>query len=158
MNKQILWLTMIGALVASLGMAGCSKQEQDNAKTATRDAVSKVRQEAREVGAEASKGMAQAKDAVAATAQDAAAAAKNATDKIADKVSDAVISAGVKAELAKDAELSALKISVDTENGRVALRGTAPSKSARERAMGLAAAVKGVVSVDNQLALEAGKP
>ena len=157
MNKQILWLTMIGALVASLGMAGCSKQEQDNAKTATREAVSKVRQEAREVGAEASKGMAQAKDAVATTAQNAAAAAKNATDKIADKVSDAVISAGVKAELAKDAELSALKISVDTENGRVALRGTAPSKSARERAMGLAAAVKGVASVDNQLALEAGK-
>ena len=54
MNKQILWLTMIGALVASLGMAGCSKQEQDNAKTATQDAVSKVRQEAREAGAEAS--------------------------------------------------------------------------------------------------------
>lgn len=157
MNKLILSSTLIGALVASLGMAGCSKQEQDNAKTATQDAVSKVKQEAREAGAEASKGMAQAKVAVAATVQDATAAAKNATDKIADKVSDVVISASVKAELAKDAELSALKISVDTENGRVALRGTAPSKAARERAMGLAAAVKGVVSVDNQLALEAGK-
>ena len=157
MNKHLLSLTAIGAVVASLGLAGCSKQDQADAKTATSNAVSEVKQEAREAGAEASKGMAQAKDSIAATAADAKAAAKDAGDKIGDKVGDAVITTSVKAQLAKDADLSALKISVDTENGRVALRGSAPSKAAREHAKVLAAAVRGVVSVDNQLVVEAGK-
>lgn len=157
MNKQLLSLTMLGALVASLGVAGCSPQDQANGKSATSDTATRVKQQAREAGADASKGMAQAKEAVTATAQDAKVAAKNAGDKISDKVSDALITASVKAELAKDSDLSALRINVDTDNGRVALRGSAPSKAAREHAMALAAAVKGVVSVDNQLAVDAGK-
>lgn len=157
MNKQLMSLTAIGALVASLGMAGCSQQDQADARNTTSGAVADVKKEAREAGAEASKGVEQAKESMAATAEEAKAAAKSATDKIGDKVSDAVITASVKAELAKDADLSALKINVDTENGRVALRGTAPSKAAREHAMMLAGAVKGVVSVDNQLSIEAGK-
>lgn len=157
MNKQLLSLTAAGALAASLGMAGCSQQDQANAKAATSDAVTVMKQEARDAGAEASKGMAQAKEAVTATAQDAKLAAKNAGARIGAKVSDALITTSVTAELAKDAELSALKINVQTDNGRVALHGSAPSKAAREHAMALAAAVKGVVSVDNQLAVDAVK-
>jgi hyperosmotically inducible periplasmic protein len=76
---------------------------------------------------------------------------------VSDKIGDAVITSSVKAELAKDPNLSALKINVDTDNGRVALRGTAPDNVARERATTLAAGVKGVVGVDNQLTVEAGK-
>lgn len=145
-NSRILTLTSIGALVASMALVGCSKQEQADAKTATGEAVANVEQKAREVGNDASKGMDQAKES-----------AKAAGDKIGDKVADAVITTSVKAELAKDANLSALKINVDTDNGRVALRGTAPSSSAREHAAVLAQAVKGVLSVDNQLTIEPGK-
>ena len=157
MKRQLTAMTVIGALVAAMAMAGCSKQEQADAKTATSDAVAAVKQDAKEAGAEASKGMDQAKDAVVSTARDAKGAAATAGDKIGEKVDDAMITASVKAELAKDAGLSALKINVDTDHGRVALRGTATSATARDHAMALASAVKGVVSVDNQLTVEAGK-
>lgn len=157
MNKQLLTMTAIGALMASMAMVGCSKQNQTDAKTATSDAAAQVKQDAKEAGAEVSKGMEKAKEAVASSAQEAKDAAKTASDKIGDKVGDAVITTSVKAELAKDSSLSALKINVDTDHGRVALRGTAPSTVAREHATTLASAVKGVVSVDNQLTVEAGK-
>ena len=83
--------------------------------------------------------------------------AKQAGNEVANKVSDAVITSSVKAELVKDPKLSALKINVDTDAGRVLLQGTAPSSAARDQAMKLAQAVKGVVSVDNQLKVEPGK-
>lgn len=73
-----------------------------------------------------------------------------------DKVADATITAAVAAELALDKNLSALKIDVETTDGRVALRGTAPTPEARDRATLLAEAVKGVRSVDNQLTVVAG--
>ena len=66
-------------------------------------------------------------------------------------VDDASVTASINAELAKDPTLSAIKIDVDTEAGRVALKGSAPDAESRERATRLAQAVKGVVSVDNQL-------
>lgn len=157
MNQPLLRLTTVAALVAAMAVVGCSKQDQANVKTTTDDAVSQVKQDAKEARAEASKGIAQAKDAMTATAQEAKEAAKVAGDKIGDKVSDAVITTTVKAELAKDKDLSALKINVDTANGRVALHGTAPSKTARDHASALASGVKGVVNVDNQLIVEPGK-
>ena len=139
MNHPLLKLTTTSALVAIMAIAGCSKQDQSNVKTATDDAVAKVKQDAREVGAEASKGMAQAKEAMTATAREAKEAARVSGNKIGDEVSDAAITTTVKAELAKDKDLSALKINVDTDKGRVTLRGTAPSKAARDRATTLAA-------------------
>lgn len=157
MRQSFSKLTTVAALVAGMAIVGCSKQDQANVKTATDDAVSQVKKDAKEVGVEASKGMAQAKEAMTATAQEAKVAAKVTGDKIGDKVSDAVITTTVKAELTKDKDLSALKINVDTENGRVALHGTAPSQSARDHASALAAGVKGVVNVDNQLSVEPGK-
>lgn len=66
-------------------------------------------------------------------------------------LSDSAITAAVKAELAKDALLSAAKIDVDTANGKVALKGSAPDAAARDRATQLAMAVVGVVGVDNQI-------
>ena len=157
MHPSFLKLTTTAALVAAMVMVGCSKQDQANVKTATDDAVSKVKQDAKEAGAEASKGMADAKEAMTATAQEAKDAAKVAGEKIGDKVSDAVISTTVKAELTKDKDLSALKIDADTENGSVALHGTAPGQAARDHASALASGVKGVVKVDNQLVVEPGK-
>jgi hyperosmotically inducible periplasmic protein len=135
LNSRLLSMTAIGAVVASLAMAGCSKSDQNAAKSAAEGTVAQVDQKARQIGEEA----------------------KDATRKVGDKLDDSVITASVKTEIAKDAELSALKVNVDTDNGRVALRGVAPSMAAKEHATTLAAAVKGVASVDNQLSIEAAK-
>ena len=70
---------------------------------------------------------------------------------VANKAKDAVITTSVNTELAKDPQLSALRIDVDTVDGRVALRGTAPDDASRERATALAARVDGVKSVNNEL-------
>jgi hyperosmotically inducible protein len=74
-------------------------------------------------------------------------------DKVADAVGDAAVTVAVNAELAKDAQLSALRIDVDTRDGRVTLAGSAPNDAARDRATLLAQGVKGVKSVDNRLAV-----
>ena len=66
---------------------------------------------------------------------------------------DAQIAAKVKMDLAADPDLSALKIDVDSKQGAVTLRGTAPDPAAKERAAEIARHVKDVKSVDNQLTL-----
>jgi len=71
--------------------------------------------------------------------------------KVAVSAEDLAITARIKAELAKDPDLSALRIKVDTLDGLVSLHGTAPDQSSREHATRVAAAVKGVLSVDNLL-------
>ncbi len=146
MNQRILTMTTIGAMVAALALAGCSKREQTDARDGADATVASVEQKAREVGNDARTGLDKAKVAT-----------ENAAAKMGDKIDDAVITTSVKTELAKDASLSALKINVDTVNGRVALKGQAPSNEAREHATTLAQNVKGVVSVDNQLTVEPGK-
>jgi len=132
MNSRLLTMTAIGALVASMTMVGCSKSDQAAAKNSAEETVAQVDQKARQLGTET----------------------KNAAGKVGDKVEDAVITASVKTEIAKDSELSALKINVDTTDGNVALRGTAPSMSAKEHATTLASGVKGVGTVDNQLTID----
>ncbi len=52
--------------------------------------------------------------------------------------------------------MRALAVNVDTKNGAVVLKGSAPTDAAREKAAGIAKAVKGVTSVDNQLVVKAG--
>ena len=96
-------------------------------------------------------------NAVARTEQGAAEASKTVKDKTADMsaaVGDATITAAVNADLAKDPDLSTLRINVDTKDGRVSLYGSAPSDDAKQRAERLALAEKGVVAVDNKLTVE----
>lgn len=69
---------------------------------------------------------------------------------------DAAITASVKAQLARDAQLAALPIEVETSAGRVALKGTVPYPALRERAFQLAQSVPGVVAVDNRITLISG--
>ncbi len=68
-----------------------------------------------------------------------------------DKVDDATITAQVSAGLAKDPDLSAVKINVDTRNGAVTLNGPAPNLAAKDRAQTIAKSIKGVTSVTNLL-------
>ena len=84
-------------------------------------------------------------------ANDMQAAGAKAADSAAQSATDMAITTKVNAALAADDQLSALKIDVDTEAGNVALTGTAPDEASRERATTLAAAVDGVVTVENRL-------
>jgi osmotically-inducible protein OsmY len=122
MKQRILTMTTIGAMVATMALAGCDRREQAAAKNDTAVAMER-----------------------------AGNAADNAGTKMSAKIDDAMITTSVKAELAKDSNLSATRINVDTTQGRVMLNGTAPSNEAREHATTLAKNVKGVVAVDNQL-------
>jgi len=64
---------------------------------------------------------------------------------------DSAITASVQASFAKDPDLSVFKINVDTKAGVVSLFGEANSEVAKERAASIAAATKGVKSVNNNL-------
>lgn len=72
------------------------------------------------------------------------------------KIDDAAITASVNASLAKDPDLSAVKIDVDTKGGVVTLSGPAPTAAAKDRATSLAQAVDGVAGVNNNLEVRAG--
>lgn len=120
---------------------------QSAVEQAAADTKQGLKEGAASVQAAADKGMA----AVDAGATKAADAVEKAADKAAVATTDALITTAVNAELAKDSQLSALKINVDTKDGRVTLNGTAPSTAARDRATTLSTGVKGVKSVDNKL-------
>jgi hyperosmotically inducible protein len=66
-------------------------------------------------------------------------------------VDDVAIGTKLKAALAADPELSALKINVDTTQGNVRLRGEVKSMALRRKAEETARKIEGVKSVDNQL-------
>lgn len=164
--------TTLMLLMAGLAVAACDRsdnrtagQQLDSAiatsKEVAKEATAEAKQAVNTVAAEASQATAAAAvatDQALASAKDAAKAAsaevKAATSDIAAKVDDAAITASINAGLAKDGELSALKIDVDTKSGVVTLHGSAPSASARERATMIARSVKGVTAVDNKLTLK----
>ena len=110
---------------------------------AASDAVTATAEAAKEAGQEI-------KEGAAAAAAATTAAAANAGEAL----DDAGISASINASLAKDPDLSSIKIDVDTKDGAVTLHGSAPSESARLRATEIANSVKGVRSVDNKLSIK----
>lgn len=134
---------LAAAVLAALSLSACSRneertvgQEVDAAVQSTKEAAAEAKQEV--------------KEATAGIREEA----KTAGAEAGDKVADAAITASVNADLAKDNDLSALRIDVDTHNGHVTLKGTAPSAAAKERAGRMAGTVKGVTSVDNQLVVQ----
>ena len=68
-------------------------------------------------------------------------------------IDDATITAQLKAKLAADPDLSALKINVDTSQGAVRMKGEVKTLTLRRRAEEHARSIKGVKSVDNQLVI-----
>lgn len=77
--------------------------------------------------------------------------AKEAGKVIADETADARITATIKAKLLADQNLSSLKISVSTTDGRVTLSGTASSPENIRKAIQLAWDTDGVKEVDSTL-------
>lgn len=95
------------------------------------------------------------RDAARTAGQETRDAARNTTTAVADKSRDAAITGAVKMRLAQDPDLSALSINVDTDAGRVVLRGSAPTTAARNKASDIAGAVDGVKTVSNELSVQA---
>jgi hyperosmotically inducible protein len=79
----------------------------------------------------------------------------SASDVIRD-VSDAGITAQVKAAFALSKRISAYEIGVETKNGVVTLTGQAPSEVERQLAADVAKDTSGVKQVDNQIRVEPG--
>lgn len=71
------------------------------------------------------------------------------------KVDDAAVTMKVKTALMAAAEVKAMKIDVDTKDGRVTLSGMQESTAAIERAVAVARGTDGVVGVENKLAVGA---
>lgn len=72
-------------------------------------------------------------------------------------IDDATITAAVKSKLLWSKYTDGLATNVDTKFGRVTLLGTADSTAAKDHAANLARNTRGVVSVDNQLVVDASK-
>lgn len=117
------------------------------------------------VGQKVDGAVSQTKEAVQQATSQAAVSVDKALEKTSEAVKqdsakatsvldDAAITTSINAGLAKDPDLSALKIDVDTKAGKVSLHGSAPSTQARDRAITIAQSVKGVISVDNQLTIK----
>jgi osmotically-inducible protein OsmY len=136
----------VTAALAVAALAACNRPADDRTAGERVDsAIAKTERKAEEVKSDTKAATSNAGQTVERVAND-----------VSDKVKDAAITTAVNAKLAQDKSLSALRIDVDTVNGRVSLRGTAPDAAARERATTLASAVDGVVSVDNQLTVGKG--
>jgi hyperosmotically inducible protein len=164
--SHISGLLAVSAL--AFGLAACDKQPQEQTAGQKLDAaVAKTEQAAADAQRKAAEAMsattAKVEEGAAkieSSARDAAQAAGDATSQAVntakETADDVAITAQVSADLAKDAELSALKINVDTKGGVVTLTGPAPSEPAKQRASDIAKGIKGVGSVNNQLVVKAG--
>ena len=173
-------VSLLAVSALALGLAACGKTEEPTVGQRLDSAVEKTEQAdleplvGDEVGAEqiadvveawtgiptgrllqGEAAMQSAETKMEKGAASAEATAKQAADTAKGAIDDASITAQVNAGLAKDPDLSALKINVDTVNGKVTLNGPAPSTVARDRAETIAKAVSGVTSVNNQLVVSA---
>ncbi len=125
---------LVAALALTLGLSACNRDDGRTVGEKMDSAVTKSERAAGEAKRDAG----------------------NMVDKMEAKVDDMSITTSINAELAKDPDLSAMKINVDTKSGVVTLSGPAPSPAAKDRATTIAQGVKGVSGVNNNLAVRAG--
>ena len=86
----------------------------------------------------------------------AAGRGKSTAASIKENVSDAIITTKIKAEFAKDKQVSAMSVKVDTDDkGVVTLSGTAKSTAEADQAARIARDTKGVTSVKNDIVVQA---
>ncbi|MES2400633.1 MAG: BON domain-containing protein [Pseudomonadota bacterium] len=144
----------VSSLVLLMALGACGKKDETVGQQLD-SAVAKTEQVASEAKAKTEASMEKARAAMKNTTQSAEASGSKTADAMSAKIDDAVITASISAELAKNPELSAIRINVDTRNGVVTLNGPASTTAAKEKATTIAAAVKGVNSVDNKLVVKA---
>lgn len=154
---QRTWLAVSLAAVSLCVLAACDNdaggrtagQQLDSALARTEQAGAETVAKTRELAAEARAKL---------ESTDIPERLKNAGETLSTNVTDSTITAKVSAGLARDPELSALKIDIDTKDGRLVMRGTAPSVAAKIRAEQIAKSTDGVVSVENMLELRPIQP
>ena len=147
--------SILAVSALALGLAACGKTEEPTVGQRLDSAVEKTEQAAADARVKAESAMQSAETKMEQGAAHAEATAKDATNTARGAIDNATITAQVNAGLAKDPDLSALKINVDTVNGKVTLNGPAPSTVARDRAEAIAKSVTGVTSVNYQLVFTA---
>ena len=147
--------SILAVSALALGLAACGKTEEPTVGQRLDSAIEKTEQAAADARVKAESAMQSAETKMEQGAANAEATAKDAANTAKGAIDDATITAQVNAGLAKDPDLSALKINVDTVNGKVTLNGPAPSTVARDRAETIAKSVTGVTSVNNQLVVTA---
>lgn len=152
----------IGAIFAAAlliaTLAACEKTPPaDPPKTVGQKldgAIDKTNEKMGDIGNKVGAQMDKAGEAMTSSAASISAGVGASATKTGDALSDAAITTSINADLLKDPELSVIKIDVDTKAGKVTLNGLTPNETARLRAGKIAAAIKGVTSVDNYLTVK----
>lgn len=143
MNMSTRAQVVIGTTAVVLLLAACGQKEEATVGEKIDGAIANTEQAAQE-----------AQQEMQAAAGDMKREGEQAAQAVADTAADATITTKVKAALAADDQLSALRIEVDTVAGVVSLTGPAPNAEAADRATVLAKAVEGVTAVQNKLVVE----
>jgi hyperosmotically inducible periplasmic protein len=153
MNRTHRSLTAVLLAGSALALAACDNADNRTAGQQLDSAIAKTEQAAETAAAKTAEALRDAKEKVDAsgTTAEVKDAAKDAGAAVSATVDDAAITASVSAGLARDPDLSAIKIDVDTKAGVVSLKGPAPTAAAKARAEEIAKGVQGVSSVNNLL-------
>jgi len=129
-----------------LALTACNKQDDGKTVGQSIDSgIAKTEQVAKDAG-----------NTVKEASKEAQAAGSQTSATVGEKIDDVAITAKVSGSLAKDPDLSAIKINVDTKDGVVTLNGPAPTAAAKDKATAIAKQVQGVNSVNNQLMVTPG--
>jgi hyperosmotically inducible protein len=131
---------LAAGLAALATLSACSPRDEHHAQERIDGTMAKAERQTSQARADANRALGSAQQA-----------ANDAGSKVAGAVTDAAITTTITAELARDTSLDATKIDVDTSQGHVVLRGSAPDAEAKDRAKRIALAVSGVRAVDNYL-------
>lgn len=140
------FLALACSAAVLLALTACNKQDDGKTVGQSIDSgIAKTEQAAKDAG-----------NAMKDASKDAQAAGSQAGASVGEKIDDVTITAKVSGSLAKDPDLSAIKINVDTKDGVVTLNGPAPTAAAKDKATAIARQVQGVTSVNNQLMVTPG--
>ena len=147
---------LLSAIVSTLMLVACNKQTSNGQTVGQKvdSAIDKTNENMAAASAKVGIELDKAGNAVSNAASSIAASSSATAARTGEAISDGAITTSINADLLKDPQLSVVKIDVDTKQGVVALNGLAPTEDARLRGGKIAAAVKGVVRVDNHLVVK----
>ncbi len=148
-------LGVASAVLVLASLVACGKKDDGQTVGQKLDsAVASTEKAAAEAKAKAESSMTKAGEAMKDATQKAEASGGKTASLMMGTADDLSITASVAAGFAKDSDLSAFKIDVDTKNGNVTLYGPAPTAAARDKATTIAKSIKGVNAVDNKLVVK----
>lgn len=155
-RRPVLAVAALAAVALGLGLAGCQKTttttESPAGTSTTTTTYSTPAMPA--LSASASQAASDAMRGAGQAASEAMRGASQALGKAGEKLGDAAVTAKVKTALLAAADVKAMQIDVDTQDGVVTLNGSQETPAAVERAVTVARGTDGVRSVENRLAVK----